>query len=131
MAQPNQLNPTHEGRVVAAGFDARHTKGVSVTAVTLTSTTTALNVFGTTNGFVGTITGAFICASGTTAQTVTLATTAGTVGTFTTGNSVGSVTGAAAALANTALASAGTCTVTAGSASDTSVLFITYKVAES
>jgi len=127
MPVPNGLNPSFLGKVTANGFDARHARGTSITVATCNGTT-AVNVFGTTNDFEGTLTGVFVAAMGRTAQTITVYTTAGTVGTVTTGNTVGSVTGLNAVIANTALTIAGTCRIASGNASDTSLVYLTYQV---
>jgi len=55
MATPNGLNPTFGGRVGAQGFATLHNKGIGCVVVD-TNSTTAVDVFGTTNGFTGTIT---------------------------------------------------------------------------
>lgn len=86
-------------------------------------------VFGTTNGFAATVTGMLVSALGATAQTVTLKGTNGaTIATTTTGNSVSNVSGPLAGLSNTALTSAGTCTISSGSASDTSLVTVFFTV---
>ena len=67
----NNLNPEFLGRVRAAGFEGLHNKGVSATCVS-TNETTDVNVFGTTNGFEGVVTGVFLWARGGIASTITL-----------------------------------------------------------
>ena len=98
------------------------TKAVAGTANT--------NVFGTTNGFASTVTGMLVSALGATSQTVTLKGVNGaTIATTTTSSSVGGVTGpSSAGLTNTALTSAGTLTVSSGSASDTSLVTVFFTV---
>jgi len=124
---PNNTNPVVHGQIIAEEYEAKHAKGVSTTAVSCVGTTVT-NVFGTTNGFRGTITGAWLCTLGATSQTVTLKGSNGaTICTFTSASSAGGVVGPNAVLANTAIDLNGTITVASGSTSDTSIVYVTYK----
>lgn len=53
MAQPNGLNPTFQGKVTARGFETP--VGGDMVKNVKTNGTTLVNVFGTTNGFDGTL----------------------------------------------------------------------------
>lgn len=128
MADTNNLNPEFVDMPTALGYKTRHGKGVGVVAVTLQSTTADVNVFGSTNGFTGTITGVFMASVGATGTTVTLTNGGTTVCTMTGVGEAGSVVAPASALANTALTASGTTVLTSDSASDTGIVYITYIV---
>jgi hypothetical protein len=104
-------------------------KGYYVAAVTTNGTTPA-NIFGATNGFAGTITGAFVIATDATAGNITLATTAGTVATIAKGTSAGGLVGATT-VSNTTVASDGTCTVVSSvalAAGGQATIFVVFTV---
>jgi hypothetical protein len=130
MASPNGLNPKFIGQVKANAFEASHGKGVSVTPITL-SGTTAVDLFGTTNGFSGVITGLlFVALTGTASTVVVKAGSAGsTVGTITAGSTNGSVTGTGS-LANTTISLTGTMQASSNSALEAGTLFVFYKTNE-
>lgn len=123
---PNRLNPSFLGRVEAKGFDAIHGKGVSVTCVS-TNGTTNVDVFGTTNGFQGTVTGVFLIAKDTTAANITVVGPEGTYCTIAKGATAGALVGASA-LTYTAINRDGTLQVDSSVASGQAYVFITYKV---
>ncbi len=80
-----------------------------------TNGTTAVNVFGATNGFAGTITNVLVTGLDGTAANIGVADTAGTVVTVAKGTSSGLVTGGTT-LSNTAFTSAGTLVIVSTSA---------------
>lgn len=129
MAQPNGLNPIFLGKVKGAGFDALHGKGVSTTAIELNSATqTAKNVFGTTNGFDGSVSGMLISCINANSGSVTLK---GPWGTYATVEKLDGVAGsvrAATTFSYTAITTDGTLQVV-GSMENSSVrVYLTYKV---
>lgn len=130
MAVPSGTNPYFPGQVVSDSFEGKHGNGVSTTAKSCNGTTVAY-LFGAAStgaGFRGTITGALMTTLGATSQTVTLKGTGGlTICTFTSASSVGGVVGPNAALVNTAIDLTGSVSISSGSASDTSIVYITYK----
>lgn len=130
MASPNGQNPKFGGQVTASSYEATHGKGISSTVVTLSGTTPS-NLFGTVNGFRGTITGLLFVALTGTSSTVTVKSglTGATVGTITAGSSNGVVTGTAS-LANTAIDLTGTMTATSNSALEAGSLIVFYKTDE-
>jgi hypothetical protein len=136
MAQPNALNPKFDGMVQGVSFEATHGNGVSTTAQSCNGSTAAY-LFGAAStgaGFRGTVTGAWVTTLGATAQTITLKGTGGlTICTFTSSDSVGGVVGPNAVLANTAIDLSGSVSIVSGNtgyATDTSIVYITYKCDE-
>jgi len=131
MATPNGLNPTFGGRVGAQGFATLHNKGIGCVVVD-TNSTTAVDVFGTTNGFTGTITGVFVNALGGTGNTITLKGSNGaTIATVVESSTAGLLVGPTSALANTAIDLTGTCTVVSNAnnaANPNGQVFVFYKV---
>jgi len=130
MAQPNGWNPIFGGRVGADGFNATHGKGISITAID-TSGVTETNVFGSTVGFEGSITGVFLIAKDSTTANIFVVGTDGSVATISTGGTAGAVRGQTA-LTNQTISDADTLKVwssiaTAGEGGDATV-FITYTV---
>lgn len=99
------------------------TKKFYSTVAVPTNGTTSVNVFGTTNGFAGTITSIKVIAQDTTAGNITIADTAGTVATIAKGTTAGIVTGTTS-LANTGFTSTGTLTVVSSSAGNAIVEII-------
>lgn len=126
-------NPYFNGRVVADAFEAKHGNGVCVTAVTLNGSTVKYFFGAASEGaeFRGTITGLYMLALGATGQTITVKGTGGvTVATITSSSSKGGLSGPSSALANTAIDLTGSVSVSsanAGNATDTSIVFLTYK----
>ena len=94
----------------------------------VTNGTTPANVFGTTNGFDGTITGVWLISSDTSTANVGLATTAGTVCTIAKGATAGAVIGATA-VANTTIASTGTCTVVSTASPGDATVIVSFTIA--
>lgn len=134
MATPNSVNPFFLGRVKANAYDAEHGKGICTTAVSCNGAT-EVDVFGTTNGFRGTITGILVSAINATSQTITIKGTHGTVATVTSGTTEGAVTGITTALSSPtyAIDLTGTMKVVSGNSdclTDQSIVFITYKTDE-
>lgn len=129
MAQPNGLNPNFPGRVTSAGYDANHAKGVCVTCVS-TAGTTDTDVFGSTNGFKGTVTGVYLIAKDATAANITLIGPEGTYCTIAKGTSAGGLVGATS-LSYTAISKDGTLKVDSSDNTGNAFVFITYKVLES
>jgi hypothetical protein len=131
MASPNGLNPKFIGQAKAGSFEATHGKGISSTCITL-SGTTASNLFGTTNGFRGVITGLLFSALTGTASTITVKSglTGATVASITAGNANGNVSGPSSGLANTTISLTGTMTATSNSALEAGTLTIFYKTNE-
>lgn len=101
-------------------------KGYAVVEVTANGTSD-VNVFGTTNGFAGTLTGAYAITSGTISTTITIKNAGLTVGTIATGATVGLMAGATS-VSNATFTSAGTMSVVSNNASDTAKVFITFTV---
>lgn len=90
--------------------------------------TTNVNVFGSTNGFAGTITGAYAVTAGTVSSTITITNAGSTVGTIATGATVGLMAGMTS-VSNGTFTSAGTMVLASTKFADTSRVFITFTVA--
>lgn len=120
MASPNQLDPTFNK------VDAWHGKGISVTAVN-SNNTTAVNVFGATNGFTGTITGVYLVSLDTTNANMTLRNDSSSVCVIATGTTSGALVGGTT-LSNTTISASGTMVIVM-SANSGARVFITYKSA--
>lgn len=112
---PTGTSPVWES-VLADGSGSVQYGALSV----LTNGTTAVNVFGATNGVTGTITGVFGVAADTTAGTITLASNSGTIAAFAKGTTQGGMAGSASLLL-TGFASSGTMTVVSSSAGNENV----------
>lgn len=110
------------------GITQTGNKGYYIVETTTTGTT-AVNVFGTTNGFAGTITGMYLIANDATAATITLNNSGGTVGTIAKGATSGVMLGSTS-LSNTAFTAGGTMgvfsSVAGGIAGGQAQVFVTF-----
>lgn len=95
---------------IKTNYFATNNKGYYA-VTTPVSGTMVQNVFGSTVGFAGTITGVFLTSLGGTSSLVSLVSTAGTVAVITSSATKGTLVGPTVALANTALTAASTCFV--------------------
>lgn len=129
MANPNGINPSYLGKVTATGFDATHAGGVSVTAVTTTSSV-AVFVFGAQNPFKGTITGVWGYNLSGSSNVITITNDGVNVGNLFTGPADEAFM-ATKALSNMAISLNGSITVVSdGALTGNAVIFFAYKVSD-
>ncbi len=126
MAQPNQNNPTFLGSIFAPAYGDLGGKGTNIVAVT-TNGVTAVNVFGTTNPFNGTVTGAFVVAVEGVAANITILNDSLTVATIAKGTTTAALVGAPS-VANATIVKDGTFGIVSDAADGNAVVYITYSV---
>lgn len=129
MAQPNGQNPTFPGKVTAQGFDTPY--GMTMRKVVSTNGATPVNVFGSTNGFAGTVVMVKVTAKDDSNGTIDLAGSNGTIARVVKG-SAGQIRGSYIGISGvqgTTFASSGTLTVSSNSGSGDALVEVSFTVA--